>query len=89
VPPQALDAGGVADVVVANILAGALIELAPTLTAATRSGGHLALSGILSAQAPEVSACYAAAFALGACERDGWVRLAGPRHRAGGTARAR
>lgn len=75
--PADLPAAFSADVVVANILAGALIELAPTLAAHTKTHGALALSGILSAQAAEVSAHYVAAFELNACERDGWVRLAG------------
>jgi ribosomal protein L11 methyltransferase len=66
-----------ADVVVANILVAALIELAPTLTAHVAPRGALALSGILTAQADEVSVPYAAAFALEARERDGWTRLAG------------
>ncbi|MBQ1557209.1 MAG: 50S ribosomal protein L11 methyltransferase, partial [Pseudomonas sp.] len=40
-----------ADVVVANILAGPLVSLAPQITALVKSGGRLALSGILAEQA--------------------------------------
>src|SRR3984957_14599805 len=48
--------------VVANILAGPLIELAPTLTAACEPGGYLLLSGLLKTQAYEVKAAYTAVF---------------------------
>jgi ribosomal protein L11 methyltransferase len=47
------------DVVVANILAGPLVELAGSISNCIRSGGQLALSGILSEQAAEVIAAYA------------------------------
>ena len=54
-------AGGVAgqfDVVVANILAGPLIELAESIAAHVRGGCLLALSGILSEQVGEVLEAY-------------------------------
>jgi len=67
-----------ADITVANILAGPLQELAPLLTQLTRSGGKLALSGILAEQANAVAAAYRPAFALlGPTLRDDWVRLDG------------
>jgi ribosomal protein L11 methyltransferase len=47
-----------ADVVVANILAGTLIELAPQIEAMVRPGGLLALSGILAEQVADVAAAY-------------------------------
>ena len=73
-PPQA------ADVVVANILAGPLVQLAPTITAQVAPGGRLALSGILAEQAEEVRAAYAGAFELDpTAEKDGWVRISGVR----------
>ncbi len=75
--PSALPAGFQADIVVANILASTLIELAPQLSARTRPGGRLALSGLLTEQADEVRAHYAAAFALEARHRSSWVLLAG------------
>ena len=40
-----------ADVVVANILAGPLVALAPQITRLVKAGGRLALSGILAEQA--------------------------------------
>ena len=58
-PPCALPP---ADCVVANILAGPLIELAPILTAACAVGGELLLSGLLKTQAYEVKAAYTAGF---------------------------
>jgi len=67
-----------ADVVLANILAGPLIELAPRLGASLRTGGSLALSGILEGQAQEVADAYAAAVPdLETRIADGWVLLQG------------
>ncbi|MGF0334296.1 50S ribosomal protein L11 methyltransferase [Ectopseudomonas toyotomiensis] len=67
-----------ADVVVANILAGPLVSLAPQITALVKGGGRLALSGILAEQAEEVRAAYASAFDLDpTAVRDGWVRISG------------
>jgi len=59
--------------VVANILAGPLIELAPRLTAACENGGHLLLSGLLKTQAYLVKAAYASGFDMvQVVERDEW-----------------
>jgi ribosomal protein L11 methyltransferase len=70
-----------ADVVVANILAGPLVALAPQITSLVKTGGRLALSGILAEQAEEVRAAYAADFDLDpTAEQDGWVRISGVRH---------
>lgn len=69
-----------ADVVVANILAGPLVSLAPQITALVKSGGRLALSGILAEQAEEVRAAYQSAFELDPTAiKDGWVRISGIR----------
>ncbi|WP_375740357.1 50S ribosomal protein L11 methyltransferase [Pseudomonas boanensis] len=69
-----------AEVVVANILAGPLVSLAPQITALVAPGGHLALSGILAEQAEEVRAAYADAFELDpTAEKEGWVRISGIR----------
>ena len=66
--------------VVANILAGTLVDLAPVLAATTAPGGGLALSGILDAQAEEVAAAYRDAFDVRAgASREGWARLDGRR----------
>jgi len=59
--------------VVANILAGPLIDLAPTLTRACEPRGYLLLSGLLKTQAYAVKAAYAAGFdKVQVVERDDW-----------------
>jgi ribosomal protein L11 methyltransferase len=59
--------------VMANILAGPLIELAPTLTEACEPGGYLLLSGLLKTQAYAVKAAYGHAFdRVQVVERDDW-----------------
>ncbi|MGE8496494.1 MAG: 50S ribosomal protein L11 methyltransferase [Pseudomonas sp.] len=69
-----------AEVVVANILAGPLVSLAPQLTSLVKPGGRLALSGILAEQADEVRAAYEGAFDLDpTATKDGWVRISGVR----------
>lgn len=49
---------GTFDVLVANILAGPLVEFADSITSRLAGGGMLALSGVLCEQAPEVMAAY-------------------------------
>jgi ribosomal protein L11 methyltransferase len=62
-----------ASCVVANILAGPLIELAPTLTHACEVGGDLLLSGLLKTQAYAVKAAYASGFDMvRVVGRDDW-----------------
>ena len=46
------------DLVVANILAGPLIEMAPSIAAALAPGGTLILAGLLAGQAEAVEAAY-------------------------------
>jgi ribosomal protein L11 methyltransferase len=59
--------------VMANILAGPLIELAPTLTEACEPGGYLLLSGLLKSQAYAVKAAYGHAFDIvQVVARDDW-----------------
>jgi ribosomal protein L11 methyltransferase len=78
-PPEAVPKME-ADVLVANILAGPLIELAPRLTTLVRPGGRLALSGILDAQSEAVAAAYAEGFELDPpLRREDWVLLVGRR----------
>ena len=48
------------DLVIANILAGPLIRLAPDLRRTVKAGGTLVLSGLLIPQAPQVIAAYRA-----------------------------
>jgi len=69
-----------ADVVLANILAGPLVELAPRLTALTKPAGVIVLTGILAAQAASVRDAYAPAFPeVVRLQRAGWVGLVGRR----------
>jgi len=69
-----------ADVLVANILAGPLGELAPLFAAHTKPGGALALSGILRGQEQELLERYAGWFeALDVATREDWVRISGTR----------
>lgn len=46
------------DLIIANILAGPLIELAPSVAAALEAGGRLILAGLLDHQAEKVAAAY-------------------------------
>jgi ribosomal protein L11 methyltransferase len=72
--------GAVADVLVANILAGPLVELAPLLAERVRAGGRIALSGLLLAQAAEVTAAYRPWFDIAlTASRDDWALLTGQR----------
>ena len=69
-----------ADVLVANILAGPLVSLAPQLTALVKPGGRIALSGILAEQRDEILTAYDSAFLLDpVAEQDGWIRVSGVR----------
>jgi ribosomal protein L11 methyltransferase len=69
-----------AGLLVANILAAPLIELAPKLSALVRPGGRIVLSGILDSQADEVAARYAPDFDLDPIAHDHeWVRISGTR----------
>lgn len=66
------------DLMLANILAGPLISLAPKLSAHTHSGGAIVLSGILAEQAAAVSAAYTPWFRMDApLQTDDWIRLSG------------
>ncbi|MCW8926530.1 MAG: 50S ribosomal protein L11 methyltransferase [Xanthomonadales bacterium] len=66
------------DVVLANILAAPLIELAPVLMARLKPGGYLVLSGILEQQADEVMMVYRPHMVdLSVTTDDGWVRIDG------------
>ena len=66
------------DLVVANILSNPLRVLAPAICAHVRSGGQLALSGILREQAEEIIGIYAAWLPLTVADtREDWVCLSG------------
>ena len=67
------------DVVVANILAFALIDLAPDLLNHCADEGLIVLSGILAHQADQVQAAYQANFDLQRFDDGEWVVLSGQR----------
>lgn len=78
--PEDLHADPV-DLVMANILSGPLVELAPVLSGLVRPGGRLILSGLLAEQAETVSDAYRAAFHMEApVLKEGWALLAGRKH---------
>jgi ribosomal protein L11 methyltransferase len=64
------------DVVLANILAGPLAELAPRLAELTAPGGRIVLAGLLDGQADPVAEAYAPWFDIGKfAAREGWTAL--------------
>ena len=78
------DIRGNFDVVIANILAGPIVQFAESITLTIKARGMLALSGILCEQADEVMAAYAPWIDFDAPvfrEQDGqiWSRLTGRR----------
>lgn len=75
VPDQA-----VADLVLANILAATLVELAPRLAARVHSNGFIALSGILEEQTAQVAGAYEPWFELDDPRAENeWILLCGRR----------
>ncbi|MBT8139288.1 MAG: 50S ribosomal protein L11 methyltransferase [Gammaproteobacteria bacterium] len=68
------------DVVLANILAGPLVELAPILQASLVAGGQLVLSGLREEQANAVQSAYASTIEFDPpAQENGWLRLSGTR----------
>lgn len=65
------------DVVVANILANPLIELANTLNNLTRPGGKIVMAGLLDEQADKVRAAYPDIQFDADVSKEGWTRLSG------------
>jgi len=73
---------GCADIMLANILAGPLVELSDTLISPLKVNGRICLSGILATQAKEVEKAYSNKITFAPiAEKDGWVRLSGHRYR--------
>ncbi len=64
------------DLLLANILAGPLLQLAPLFATLVKPGGRLVLSGILGEQVDGLLQCYGADFDFSPPHlRDGWARL--------------
>ena len=77
--PPMLPAGRY-DLIVSNILARPLVDLAPLFAACTAAGARIALSGVLTEQAAQVMAAYSSEFDLRVdAAREGWALLAGER----------
>jgi ribosomal protein L11 methyltransferase len=72
-------ANGRFDVVIANILAGTLIQLSSTLIQRLGHGGQILLSGILVAQVDEIRAAYGGIIFAPPVTEEGWVLLHGHR----------
>jgi len=73
------------DILLANILAEPLLELAPLLAQRVRPGGALVLSGILESQAEALITRYEDWFVMDPpAAREGWVRLTGFRRQDAG-----
>jgi ribosomal protein L11 methyltransferase len=69
-----------ADVVVANILAGPLVDMAERISGLARHGGHVVLAGILAEQSAAVAQAYRAFLQLDEPVLKGdWVRMTGRR----------
>jgi len=65
-----------ADVLLANILAGPLVQLAPRLTSLVKPGGALVLSGILESQEADIRAAYEPHFgSFEVAKREDWLRI--------------
>ncbi|MGL4764742.1 MAG: 50S ribosomal protein L11 methyltransferase [Aeromonas sp.] len=70
-----------ADVVVANILAGPLRELAPLIAGHGKAGSLMALSGVLESQAPELETIYGQWFEMDpTAVKEEWCRLSGRKY---------
>lgn len=68
------------ELLLANILAGPLMELAEKFSRLVQPGGQVVLSGILPEQAEAVRASYLPWFEMAVpVEHDGWIRLEGRR----------
>ena len=66
------------DLVIANILANPLKELAPKLAQLVKPGGHIILSGILREQAQSLNEVYTQWFEMApVAHKEDWVRLEG------------
>jgi ribosomal protein L11 methyltransferase len=78
--PAELPAALTVDIVLANILAGVLVRLAPELSRRVQPGGRLVLSGILEQHADAVQAAFSRDFSFGyRQQRDDWMLLEGVR----------
>lgn len=73
--PGELSSMPAADLVLANILAGPLVNLCSTISQLVKPGGKLVLSGILEQQAEQVIRAYPQFDFVSPHQQDGWVML--------------
>ncbi|MPW37646.1 50S ribosomal protein L11 methyltransferase [Vibrio sp. B1Z05] len=79
--PQDQPDGLIADVVVANILAGPLRDLSAVIKALVKENGELAMSGVLDTQAEDVANYYRDQFNVDPIvEMQEWCRISGKKH---------
>lgn len=79
--PEDMPSAIKADIIVANILAGPLAMLAPTLASHTLADSQIALSGIIQPQVDELRSVYSEWFDMDglAIKEEDWCRLSGKR----------
>ena len=83
VSPAELPAGLRVDILLANILVGVLVRLAPEFGRRVQPGGRLVLSGILDQHTDAVRAAFSHEFVIGQIQRrEDWVLLEGVRREA-------
>lgn len=70
-----------ADLLIANILAGPLVELAPRFARLVKAGGQILLSGILKTQLEDIQLAYQAEFSMNQAEiREDWACISGSKN---------
>ena len=71
-----------ADILVANILAGPLMMLAPEFATLIKSDGEFALAGVIEEQVADVNSVYSEFFDIVEVEKreENWCRISGKRH---------
>lgn len=73
--PEQLESAPI-DLLMANILCGPLIELAPSIARRVKLGGSIILSGILKEQTEQITSAYLHWFdSLILSEKDGWILI--------------
>lgn len=84
IPPAQIPADVQFDLVLANILSGPLVALAPTLAGLCRVGGEIVLAGLLVRQVAEMTEAYQPWFNLQQVEEvEGWALMHGVRYHDG------
>ena len=79
VTPEHIVSPMIFDIVIANILAHTLIELAPQLNSLLAADGLVLLSGVLGAQAEPVCAAFGPGYTFDTVPADEWILLIGTR----------